>query len=194
MTEKCIACIREGVITPADIYNKRTKLCYSHYARLIHPKRAWAKQTLSDHRLVWKRQGIKKSPSLTQGTLADYVKNINNCQVCGVSLDWTRGTKGGTANINSPSLDRKDPNDNYVSLDNIQILCTSCNKSKANLSKEEWIAHSKKLNERFKEDEPELYDSVFDWHEYPPFHMQMYDTERFKRELKRYGVTDDDFE
>jgi hypothetical protein len=122
--------------------------------------------------------------------LAEKAKRTPYCEVCGVELDYEQGKKGGSANYNSPSMDRIDSSKKDITIEDIQILCFQCNSAKSNMTPEEWISHSKKLNESFKTNNPELYHSVRDWNEY----MSKYDPDRDNEILKRYGVKNEDLE
>jgi 5-methylcytosine-specific restriction endonuclease McrA len=101
-------------------------------------KHTWC-STLHRH----KYKGI--SINITTAELFEYVKDINTCKMCGKILNWTKNGKKG-ATHDSPTLDRID-NEDYIDLNNIQILCYQCNAGKQKMTNDEYINQCKMVLE-----------------------------------------------
>jgi hypothetical protein len=103
------------------------------------PHRVWAIGTLSQHR----RKGNEIEISTDE--LEIKAKQSTHCNFCGCKLNWGYG-KGHSQN--SPSLDRIN-NENIITSDNIQILCTKCNASKQDRTMSELINWCKTIVKKF---------------------------------------------
>lgn len=79
----------------------------------------WAYKTLHAHKQ------FKYIINITVDELVKLVNSTNFCKYCGIQLNWC----GGKRSLNSPDLDRR-YNENIISIDNIDIICASCNRSK----------------------------------------------------------------
>lgn len=99
--------------------------------------RRWARKTLADH----KKNGYEIL--ITVDTLEDIAESTKICKWCGVDLQWEYGK--GTV-VNSPSLDRID-NESTITVDNIEIICRTCNLAKSNRTKLEFKEHIKRMYE-----------------------------------------------
>ena len=110
--------------------------------RRKHPHRAWARSTLTGH----KKSGYKIELSIY--ALEEMVKKITYCWICGVKLTYSypkgKNTGGGMFH---PSLDRI-YNEDFISKDNVQIICYRCNVAKNRMSMKEFIEYCKIVAER----------------------------------------------
>ncbi len=111
-------------------YNKKYRDTEEGY------KHTWC-STLHRHRY----KGI--SIDITMAELFDYIKNIKTCKMCGKPLNWSKNGKKG-AEHDSPTLDRIN-NEDYINLDNIQILCHQCNSGKQKMTNDDYIQHCKNV-------------------------------------------------
>lgn len=100
--------------------------------RISNPKRAWVYGALLNHR----KSGCEID--ITRDELYEYIKDKNNCEYCGIELDWTWNGTTKVA-LNHASLDRRSAG-GKVELGNIALVCFRCNSSKGQLSAEEFIA------------------------------------------------------
>jgi len=105
-----------------------------------HPERTWCRSSITNHL----RCGYEVNITIEQ--LIDLAQKTNICKYCGVKLDYTTGNKGGRMQIESPSLDRKN-NDSEMNVDNVQIICHECNRTKGKRTDEEFINYCKKVGE-----------------------------------------------
>ena len=127
---------------------RRTE-CTGCYAKLAHKRyieqgrRTWASVTLYKHKL--KNHKI----FITIDDLYSLAEKTECCKICGLSLDWSVGTKGcGKNKFNSPSLDRTN-NELEIRKDNISIICKKCNASKQNRTLKEFVEYCKLVVKRF---------------------------------------------
>jgi hypothetical protein len=100
--------------------------------RKKNPQRSWVLKTKSGHKVA----GYQFL--FSDDELINLAKNTKHCFICGIPLDWT-GAKG-KLNKSSPSLDRKDGKI-ILSLNDIQIICFECNRTKGNRTMEEFISY-----------------------------------------------------
>jgi len=113
--------------------NKREKLRLdqqNYHNKNIH--KVWAYATIYSHK---KRYNVY----ITVDELTNIAKNTTICPICKTKFNWIYG-KGCTMS-NSPTLDRLN-NENDITINNIQILCLSCNTTKSHRTVEEmdkWI-------------------------------------------------------
>jgi len=117
------------------------KLCESETQRFYkktHPKRYWARRTLSDHRF----NGYEVT--LTLEELYEHIKSLECCELCGCKLDWSRYTKDGKNKSNSPSLDRLN-NETFISSKNYSVICVQCNLTKGKRTYKEFIKYCKPI-------------------------------------------------
>lgn len=100
----------------------------------------WATLTKSQH----KRRGFKIS--LRHFDLKKLAKNTTHCNICGILLDWDVNSK---LNSRSPSLDVLNPYRKELVLDNVQIVCHVCNRTKQNRDMESFVEYCKRVVEKF---------------------------------------------
>ena len=100
-------------------------------------KRQWALATLRSHR----KSGNEIIISTDQ--LTELAEETTHCKWCGRKLQWETG-KGVTSYC--PTLDRRN-NENFLDIDNIDIICLSCNAGKGKLSEEEFKQYIKRMYE-----------------------------------------------
>ena len=104
--------------------NKEKILETARIWSLNNSEAVWAKGTIRNHR----KKGIVVL--IKDKELAEVAKKSRECSFCGIPLRWGQG-KYGRGNIvrNSPTLDRLN-NENYMTMDNIALICYSCNTTK----------------------------------------------------------------
>lgn len=148
--------VKEHIKKVARVYNqeqkeKKRKYRQVHKDRLRakqyawirdNPKRIWAHRTIASHR----RKGY--IVSITPLELLEYAKGIKQCPYCGKTLNWTPFK--GNADPLSPSVDRRD-NQNHLTLENINIICVSCNRTKNDRSHVEFVEYCKRIVELYGE-------------------------------------------
>lgn len=100
----------------------------------------WAIATLCQHRTRGNTTNISSKE------LCEIARNTKHCYICGKLLDWSSGKK--VTKENSASLDRIN-NDNFISKENISIVCHSCNRTKSNRTMDEFLFYCKVVLERF---------------------------------------------
>lgn len=101
--------------------------------------RNWCYQTLNKHK---KTRGHEIK--ITIDELLSVVIKSKKCNYCDCDLKWNIGKYTD----NSPTLDRLN-NENFLSLENIQILCRRCNLSKQDRSHEEFLNFCKRIKNKF---------------------------------------------
>lgn len=101
--------------------------------REAHPHRRWAKGSIDYHR----RRGCEVS--ITWAELEALAKTTPQCAYCGCSLDWGYGAKGSGPRPDSPTVDRRVGGSDINSLDDISIVCASCNRAKGEMPLEEFL-------------------------------------------------------
>ena len=106
-----------------------------------HPHYVWAKTTLRSHR----KRGCKIL--ITPKELGKIAEISLSCSMCDAALDWT-GEKNGKLNKLSPTLDRL-YNEDFVSANNVQIICHRCNTTKNDRSLAEFIEYCKHIISRY---------------------------------------------
>jgi len=99
--------------------------------RRDNPKRNWVNSTLNSH----SRTGYIMN--ITREELFLFIENKNHCELCDKVLNWELGNKKGRAHDDSPTLDRID-NEQTIDINNIMILCHSCNSTKRNRTLDEF--------------------------------------------------------
>jgi 5-methylcytosine-specific restriction endonuclease McrA len=99
-----------------------------------HPQRYWAHSSLANHK--WGKRNF--DCKLTLDELEQFAKGHSTCAICGKKVKWTReeGTKRNGPD--AATLDRVN-NEKLITIDNIQILCYSCNTTKSNRTMQEFI-------------------------------------------------------
>lgn len=95
--------------------------------KLQDPHKAWAKCTLSMHR-------VKYDVLLTYDELIVMARGSDTCPLCGTKFDWM----GKSNQANLPSLDRLH-NEPTITAHNVWIICFECNMSKRNRSIQDFI-------------------------------------------------------
>lgn len=104
------------------------------------PYRVWSHATLSSHR----RRKIEIN--ITVDDLENLAKNSEKCLFCGIKMRYG----GGNHRVakHSATLDRID-NEKHMDMNNIQIICHSCNTAKGTMAMEEYIDHCKMIAKKF---------------------------------------------
>lgn len=109
-----------------------------------NPKRIWTYRSIASHR----RKGY--IVSITAAELLEFVDEIEFCPYCGEKLNWAPFK--GNADPCSPSVDRKD-NQKHLTLENINIICVSCNRTKSARSHKEFVEYCKRIVKLYGEEE-----------------------------------------
>lgn len=102
-------------------------------------KRKWVSTSLNSHR----RRGYDVRISNQQ--LYDFIQDKYTCAYCGIVLKWE--SNGGFVD-DSPTVDRVD-NENYIDMNNIQIICTKCNGTKRNRTHKEFVEYCNNIVQIF---------------------------------------------
>jgi hypothetical protein len=105
-----------------------------------NPRLLWAQMCIGNH----KRNGF--TMTITRHELSEMALKANTCLICDVPLAW--GYLNGKIQRNSPSLDRID-NEKEVRKDNVQILCSYCNRTKLARTMKEFIDYCKYVAKKF---------------------------------------------
>lgn len=106
--------------------------------RLEHPRRTWARKTLSAHRSAGHIVLIS-TPELEK-----IAEETDYCFLCGEILIW-----GGNAHTKrSPSLDRL-YNENILRKDNTAIVCYECNRTKGDLPLDRFLTYCQLIVNKF---------------------------------------------
>jgi 5-methylcytosine-specific restriction endonuclease McrA len=105
------------------------------------PYGAWQERSWKSH--VRSGFDVRVEPS----QLKELARNTTHCGICDCVLDW----KGDRSNSNDkrPTLDRIN-NENLIAIDNIQIICRKCNRTKSDRTMSEFIDYCKSVTSRFK--------------------------------------------
>lgn len=109
-----------------------------------NPLRKWMHGTLSQH----KRLGFIVNFSNDE-FLKWLERQPKKCNYCGAELNFTHGTKDGKVIKTSPTLDRIN-NETVLTLENIQLLCHSCNATKQDRGHDEFINYCNELVKKFR--------------------------------------------
>jgi len=96
------------------------------------PREYWAYSTMCGHR----SRGCVVI--VTKEELIALAYSSFNCGICGCLLDWSLIGKNGSPCSSSPSLDRINQ-ENTLTMDNIQIICSKCNVTKNDRTMQEFI-------------------------------------------------------
>lgn len=120
-----------------EIINSRNIGRFTRYKRKNFYK-VWAIRSITSHR------GKGFVVNITSEVLSDLAKKSPNCPYCGVAFGWDNSKLSS----NSPSLDRIN-NENELRLDNIEIVCCNCNRTKGNRTKAEFISYCKEIVDKF---------------------------------------------
>ncbi len=101
-----------------------------------HPHRAWARLSLWHHRT----RGCQIK--LSTDDLERLAKQVTNCFICGISLDYRLG-KGRKyiSSDSSPSLDLRNPEIRVVEFSNVDIICHPCNMAKGKRTLDEFVKY-----------------------------------------------------
>lgn len=104
---------------------------------LNRPRRRWADVTISVHR----QKGYDVS-DLSIDFVEQLALKTSHCYYCSKELNWNK--KGPGPSHNSPTLDRIN-NENYLSKENVRIVCCSCNIRKGNFTHLEFIEYCQNI-------------------------------------------------
>lgn len=160
MDKKCKCC---GEIKPTtdfyfhrgnckDCYNKKSLEKYNDNKekfnldgktwRRTNPKRVWAHNVIRTH--------IKCGfiVNITTDELINFIKDQTHCNICGKELHFSVGDKDGKSNIDSPTIDRID-NEQEMNLNNIQLVCMNCNRRKGADTMEDFIEYCIMISHKF---------------------------------------------
>lgn len=110
-------------------------------ARIAHPKKLWAQNTIGQHKM----RGF--NVLLSWRTLVILADKINNCPICGCELDWSVNTKQQKVKHNSPSLDRMN-NELEITDKNSWIICHRCNVTKSDRTLKEFYEYCENILSR----------------------------------------------
>jgi hypothetical protein len=99
-----------------------------------NPRREWCVVVISNHRktgyeILFEREELEQ-----------LAKRTDYCFLCGAVLEWNINRRVSLPN--SPSLDRID-NTQRLALNDVQIICHSCNSTKQNRTMAEFIEYCK---------------------------------------------------
>jgi hypothetical protein len=144
----CKDCTREYRQT--DKSKKRTKEYYKNNKNYFSEYTTSYQNTKDGYKHNWcgtlhrhRYKGIEIHISSKE--LFEFIQDKNTCAICGKTLNWSRNGKKGGAH-DSPTLDRIN-NENYIDLNNIQILCYQCNVGKQKMTNGEYINQCKMVLE-----------------------------------------------
>jgi 5-methylcytosine-specific restriction endonuclease McrA len=79
--------------------------------------------------------------------IRELARKTTHCGICGCELDW-EGDRSNK-NDNRPTLDRAN-NESHIAIDNIQIICRKCNRTKSDRTMSEFIEYCRNVTNRFK--------------------------------------------
>lgn len=119
---------------------RERRLKKAHEERRKYPEYYWAKQTISNHR----RRGY--TVNITSKELTDLAYKTTHCKYCGIKLEFSYG-EGKSLRI-TPTLDRTN-NDSDLYINNIQIICHSCNTGKGEMTHDEFISYIREIAKRW---------------------------------------------
>lgn len=102
-----------------------------------NPKLEWARCTLKNHKVNCK-------VCITTEELFEFIKEQDTCEICGCKLEWHSPKMCSI----SPTLDRID-NEDYITLDNIQLICHRCNRSKTDRTMKDFIEYCKMVADKY---------------------------------------------
>jgi len=85
---------------------------------------------------------------ITPKELEKIAEEMDTCHVCDISLDYTRGKGVGVNRDHTPTLDRMN-NGQRITIDNINILCHRCNRTKTDRTMKEFIKYCKMVADKF---------------------------------------------
>lgn len=101
-----------------------------------NPERRWASASLSNHR----SKGY--DVQITTDELEEMLKNTPECPYCGCKFTIGRGS--GKILSSSASLDRID-NGKTLTIDNTEIICYKCNRTKSDRTLAEFIEYCRRI-------------------------------------------------
>lgn len=136
----CKTCVNEYNKNAYSNFPQKFKKRNTIY-RASHPIRVWAAQCLNNH----KQFGIDINISVSE--LEKFASNNKICNICGKQLIW-HGSKLKRWFADTPSLDRID-NESFISINNIQMLCLECNRTKGSKSMKDFIKYCLMVGEKF---------------------------------------------
>jgi len=122
--------------------NFNSHMVASHKHQRLYPHRVWAASVISRH----KCRGYKIDITINQ--LESMALKTEVCPICGVTLDYSRLTKDGKNQHNSPSIDRKNNGDTLSKL-SVWIICKECNTTKGRRTMKQFIEYCKMVGEKY---------------------------------------------
>lgn len=141
-TKYCLCC---GVELENTHYGSFCKSCHTmnkvaqqRYNRVNNPFKAWVTNTIRRH----KHNGYKVDIDKT--SLEDIASTTTHCKLCGCKIKWNNSI----IQDNSPSLDRVN-NENHLNIDNIQIICVGCNRTKSSRTMDEFIKYCTRISKLY---------------------------------------------
>ena len=106
--------------------DKRQKVLeYNKQWRKNNPIKFWCQRTIINHKIS------KYKVLFTSKELFPIAQKTTHCPICKIELKY-----GGGRNPKNATLDRVN-NENFLTLNNIQIICRKCNTSKLNRTMKE---------------------------------------------------------
>lgn len=135
--------IKQKEYRKTDSYKIKSKISKKKY-RDLHYEESWVDSTLGRHKAAGYIINI------TRQQLIRIAKETKKCELCGELLDWSINKK--KMKTYSPTLDRIN-NEIIMTMDNTQIICNRCNKSKGTMPQDEFIEYCRKIALLKKSDE-----------------------------------------
>jgi hypothetical protein len=130
-------CVKCGILQNINEFKNIISHCNKCQSKKYH--RRWSRHTISEHR----RRGYIVNFSIDW--LEEKTKSSSTCNLCGIALDWR--DKKGMYNKSSPTLDRRN-NENELNINNVDIICYSCNSSKQAYPRDAYIKKCKLILSR----------------------------------------------
>lgn len=123
-------------------YYGECKKCYIKKTKKYHlknPQKRWASGTLGKH----KKRGFRIQITIEE--LVSLFEQTTHCIYCDQKMERNKEILSSS----SPTLDILDPKNKVVDINNIQIICHSCNSSKRNRTHQELVDWCKIVVQKF---------------------------------------------
>jgi 5-methylcytosine-specific restriction endonuclease McrA len=85
---------------------------------------------------------------MTTDELVEFVSDKENCEICGKKITWYSGIKHLISS--SPTLDRLN-NESDIHINNIQLLCNECNRTKGTKTMKEFVNYCKIVSSKYED-------------------------------------------